>query len=394
MANHFFKNLFSVTNRAINNKKHKVITILGIKIKCRIRTEEIKPVNIKKEIYDNETIYKEKVECLLKNYKNFDYNTDKIKIYLLNDTRRSKMHLGCNAVVSNIEKLANKNNMEIIFYDSCYQQNNFYDEGWGNVISKADAVIVNGEGTLHDNRALSIFKKCQIAHNYNIPCFLINSLWQNMNEMEHYLELFDIISVRESKSYDALPENMKHKARIVPDISLYGTPFEKSENAKDQLIFVDSVSAEKTNIIKQTSLKYNAPMYYMSSSDAKNYLTEDVFSNLTNNSLIITGRFHAMTLAIKNKIPFYVFSSNSHKVEGLLKDIDMENLLINKENVESRINQPYPDLHFVEKCQKYHDFANIEAEKLFRDIYQRSKHRLEIIPANGRDMLINRNIEE
>jgi hypothetical protein len=46
-------------------------------------------------------------------------------------------------------------------------------------------------------------------------------------------------------------------------------------------------------------------------------------------SLLVTGRFHGVCLALALEIPVLAIASNSHKVQGLLEDVGLRHRLIN-----------------------------------------------------------------
>ncbi len=48
---------------------------------------------------------------------------------------------------------------------------------------------------------------------------------------------------------------------------------------------------------------------------------------------IVTGRYHAICFAINSMTPFIAISSNSHKIEGLMEDIGLNNRIIKKEDI-------------------------------------------------------------
>ena len=321
IANKIFERIFSIKNEGC----HKVLNLLFVKIKFANRYKAL----INDLTFDNKCLMEER-DCLLRNYKHFVPMTHKKKVYLLNDTRRDSGHVGCELVYKNIIELCNQNNMEVYFSDSCYPYGSTDLEMYKNIMANCDLLIFNGEGTLHDNAGFLMLEKCKIAKKMGKPVFLINTVWQNNKNIEHYLEYFDLIFCRESLSYKEIPQEYKAKTCVVPDLTLWSSNKIKPMQRFTKLIFTDSVIDKTTRLLEKLSKKYNAEMYYMyqtQNSDVK-YLTEETIANLSSDSLIVTGRFHALTLGIKYGIPTIALSSNTHKIEGMLQDAGLRDYLM------------------------------------------------------------------
>ena len=145
------------------------------------------------------------------------------KICILNDTSRDIGHFGCNSVMENLKKLCYYNQLEVLFIDNDTNPN-FDCKEYIQKIKNLDFVIVNGEGCLHDNKCLDIYKKCQLAKELNKKIFLINTVWQNNEETKKYLNLFDILSTRESFSFNQAINDGAKNIFCVGDLSFYSFP--------------------------------------------------------------------------------------------------------------------------------------------------------------------------
>lgn len=259
------------------------------------------------------------------------------KAIILNDTRRQRAHIGCNEVMKNLHILCRKHQIDIIA--SIKSINVLETRLFLKKLDFADLLIINGEGTFHDNKkpALNFLKAAQIAKQRNKIVWLVNTVWQNNHEFTKYLGLLDKISVRESMSFEEI-KGYYPAAQIIPDLSLYRAD-NKTANlirAKDW-IFTDSVDLDTTSVLRQTAKQYSSPFYKMSSKNklknalkspytAPAYLQSKLTKNLNISDIlkakrVVTGRFHAMLLCAKYGIPFIVIESNTHKVQGVLQDI-------------------------------------------------------------------------
>ena len=304
----------------------------------------------------------------LDNYRFYQPISNKIKIYLLNDTSREIGHLGCRSVVNNIKKLCGKNEMEIIFYDKALPSDNGCVGAYENVLQKCDAVIFNGEGTLHDGAAINMFEKCRLAKDLGKKVFLINSVWQNNTATNKYLDLFDLISFRESLSYEEALPFCKENALVVPDLAFYGDRILSPNKVTSKLLFTDSVKASSNRKLYRLAQKYAAEFYGMTENDCFPQLDEEIIAGLDKNAKIVTGRFHALVFAMKYGVAALAMPSNTHKVEGLLKDCSLEDYLLKiDKNTEQNITRFIASSNddFVQKASKYTLEAQMKIENVF-----------------------------
>ena len=159
------------------------------------------------------------------------------------------------------------------------------------------------------------------------------------------------------------------KSIIVPDLTFYNKLNCKKDNQR-KLIFTDSVIPEITDELKKIADKYHSDFYYLNFNENKDakYLSEETLAQLHRDSLIITGRFHALTMGLKYQIPTLVYPSNTYKIQGLLCDAGlseycMTNFDISKSQIDKFIN--YNHDAFIEKSILYSENAKKQIEKLF-----------------------------
>jgi hypothetical protein len=158
------------------------------------------------------------------------------------------------------------------------------------LLEAADLVIVNGEGCLHHGRRLDLL---EVAQEY--PAVLINAVYQDMPE-HPALKAFERVYVRESLS-QAEVEKHGVEAKVVPDLIFYHD-IPRPEVTED-VVIVDSVQRSGGLVPKDKE-------FIEKQGRAKE---------------VLTGRFHSVCLAVMWDQPFKAGASNSHKIEGLLKDV-------------------------------------------------------------------------
>lgn len=259
------------------------------------------------------------------------------KAILFNDTR-NESHIGCDLGIEAILKEYRNADINIIHTfnrrNTINKQNQVKEK-----IKECDLVLVNGEGSLHHGSQF-FDVVLQLLPN-NKPNFLINSLWQKMYVPQHLLDKFSLISVRETKSYEAIIDFVdESKVRVVPDMVF-------AHNIQMNPIgYGDSVMGGLRNQLKNTN--HYSPLQFKND----NYPSPNTyFSWLKSLDVYVTGRFHGVCLAALANVPFLTFPSNSHKIEGLLKDMNAQNLLISDINqvTEEKINEAKQTIDKIHK---------------------------------------------
>ena len=228
-----------------------------------------------------------------------------MKIYLCNDTFKCG-HSGSRAVMLSL-LFAFKNHQIIDTLDVGSQDWNQKS------IENCDAIVVNGEGTLHHSSKcgdtlMDVLKEGQKLKKKTL---LINTVFQQ--DPPYYkdvLRKLDFFSVREPLSQ----ENAR-KCGGNPILQL------------DSCVGLKDTKGKKAKGYKGTvkGKTYPGVDWYNSIDDFKYptlLLDEsfiDVIETLKSCNLYITGQHHGMYAAGLAGIPFVVIASNSHKIEGTIK---------------------------------------------------------------------------
>lgn len=280
-----------------------------------------------------------------------------IPVVVLNDTRVDRHH-GCSRVMSALETLIAEMGGRIIASapaHSDWTQSHQVLEA----LEKAKLVVVNGEGTIHHNSkaGLKLLEVAEHAARLGIPCVLLNCAWQdNGLEFVEKLRQFTLVSVRDTRSAAQI-RAAGISCCLVPDLSLYSPCNDPSLKARSRVGFTDSVmrpvsvaleqarqachglsmpiqfakpgvsgtyrffreSVAKTDIFHPdflaAMLGLRLQQYRSQSFTAQAYI-----DRLAELELLVSGRFHACTLAMVARTPFVAVSSNSHKIEALISD--------------------------------------------------------------------------
>jgi hypothetical protein len=259
------------------------------------------------------------------------------KIAILNDTRG--YHLGCEFVNHNLVTLCEKHNMKPVGTFAINKPRRLKIPG-------VDAIIINGEGTFHHSNGYQLDKAISICEGKKT--FLINTVYDSPESKKK--PNFELISCRESISAKECNADL-----VVPDLSLYHMP--KVKPGKPMRIgYTSGVTPENRGILGH--LPNHRPIRG----------TEGYLEWLNSLDLFVTGRFHGICMAAYYGIPFLAFKSNSHKNEGILKDMGCSELLIEEEK---QIAHKMRDARcLISKAHKYAMDAKEKQEKLFERIYR------------------------
>lgn len=218
------------------------------------------------------------------------------KILILNDTRN--YHGGCQQIYLTLC-------YQLAKYDLTFSNNPLED------YKKFSAVILNGEGTMHDNapnsiKYLNILKE---ANKQGVKTLLVNSVWQNMNYDTSFI---DYISLREHFS----KEEMQKDVDVHLDLS-YNLDVPYDERPKHHLITGNRhFNSPRLDIFKGYDETEHADLF--------NEYWFDVVNKLRHADIYVTGKQHEMYAACKAKCKFVILKGNTHKNEGLMKTAGVE----------------------------------------------------------------------
>ena len=264
-----------------------------------------------------------------------------MKALILNDTRSSN-HLGCILVIQQLESLCHEVGIEI---SAMIRFGRDFTTRVADEIPRCDVVIINGEGTMHHDSlgAMAIMEAGLLAADRGRPVALINTVWQENYQTNALLAKCSWIATRESLSRECI-EKVGFAATVVPDLTLSADPerlFSGSKSTASPIV-MDDVRSDLSLALARYASSRRLPFFPMGGRSSlgtckgwEKFLKFGVASNwarqlrmgqvsaVRDASLIVTGRFHGICLAILARRPFVAFSSNTHKIEGLLRDANL-----------------------------------------------------------------------
>lgn len=213
-------------------------------------------------------------------------------------------------------------------------------------LSDSDVMIINGEGTLHHDAppALSIMRAGLLAHRRGIPVALVNTVWEGNSKTNALLAHCCWISARESMSAQEIGATGAD-VLVLPDLTLTADASKifgpSNSSTGEGVVVLDDQRWE----VRLTLARYAAARGFRflpmggrpslrkfdgwkrmialwAGSDASQ-MDEKALPDLQSAETVVTGRFHGVCLAILAGRPFLAFRSNTHKVEGLLRDANL-----------------------------------------------------------------------
>lgn len=218
-----------------------------------------------------------------------------------------------------------------------------------------DLVIINGEGTMHDNakKAKTLLSLAKYAkQELGIKTMLVNSVWQrNSKELTQQLQNFDYVGVREVLSKNEITKHIDNNIEVHLDLSYYAeVPYEK----------YPSVNIVAGNFYTDKSSKNGSVMIANigedSTVDIFNESWNTVVNKLRHAKLLVTGRHHEMYAACKARCPFIVLEGNTHKNSGLFKTFDVNIPALSREASISEIKQAIDNIdQYQEEYKKLFD---------------------------------------
>lgn len=329
-----------------------------------------------------------------------------ITAVLINDTRADRHH-GCTSVMDAIEQLSAASSIEMLATNPVHLDWRT-NTAFRSAFDRADLVIVNGEGTVHSGKpeGRALLAAGDAARAAGKRSAIINFSWHgNDVDMERQLASFDLVAVRESRSFASVAE-IRSDCRLVPDLSLYGPRPKRRE--RSGVGFGDSVMAHVTDALIRKSGELNAramPIRFAGAGVggkarfARSFVSRDALrhphegaaaarrlawhsgattpdldeylNRLSHLDLLVTGRFHGVTLALRALTPVLAVASNTPKIEGTMADAGLEPWrLVDPSRLDRALIEKASAWTADERrnVEQYLSLANSEAERLFCDL--------------------------
>lgn len=233
-----------------------------------------------------------------------------MKVYFCNDT--SAYHAGSAAVCAFIREQLEAGGHSIVPENRAAAPDT-------NPFGDCDAVLVNGEGTMHhdSNRAQQLIDTLRKAQEQDRRTFLVNSVWDSMTlDCSDVLKNLEQFIVRENHSRDAAVRSQNVEPQVSLDFSFWahGDAQPVVEHRSEAAVVSDFYSNEFKCFVRPTG-GWLSKMPFV---DIKNSSWDGLIGALRRSQSFVTGRHHGVYASCVARTPFAVLAGNTHKIEGLI----------------------------------------------------------------------------
>lgn len=335
------------------------------------------------------------------------------RVLVVNDTRVDRHH-GCQAVMGTISSLLRRNRMEpVLFWPAHTDWRR--DRAFEETLASVDLVLINGEGTIHHDRQAGrqLLELGARARAEDVPVALINAGWEaNGPDLVSLLDDFDLVAARDSRSAERMRAGGA-TVQVVPDLSLWFARAQgiipHGSGPRAGIGVTDNVDRFKALTLERVrsdcggqlvSIVHGGPgpvgwirflregvalsrdlrhparlsallrlrhrLWWQGSADSQRFLT-----GLGTLKLLVSGRFHACTLALAAGTPLIAQASNTDKIAALFHDAHLDSWrhegALDAARVHEASERGWAEKEFRNLCD-YLDEASTSAETLFSDL--------------------------
>ena len=284
---------------------------------------------------------------------------------------RGLYHHGCRAVVEEFLRIADE--------VGCHKIETLPGHDWRTheeLCLRVKTLIINGEGSLHSDRPVveEVLTLAEKRRTRRLPTTLVNfTWWKNSPAATKRLVAFDHLFCRDGQSARAVSEILQRDVAVVPDLAIgaglrldplpYSDGMVIGDSTHKELSGQLSKLAQKTDTAQISILTSPEPVYegekaakirsrcqlyrrlgcvgyFLADSRYRSHLrgtkTLAEYQNRLNGKGLVTGRFHAVCLALAWRQAFLAVESNTGKISALLRDVglDLEKRVCNLASLE------------------------------------------------------------
>jgi hypothetical protein len=257
-----------------------------------------------------------------------------MKVFLLNDTA-TVPHIGCQAVSDAHARMLGAAGHQVVeraflgelraFASEDEEQGIaavLADDALRSRIEACDALVVNGEGTLHHGFGSEYFACIGAAQRLGKATLIVNAVFEAHKGWISTLSKLDDFCVRDAES---LRHAHSHglAARLVPD-SFLAAEFgvDSMVDLDEQIVVTDwhpQRDADVGATLRKTLNDVEGCFYYPLQHGIHTHLWRSAVADWSAASVIITARHHGIYIAARARKPFIAMPSNTRKIEGLIE---------------------------------------------------------------------------
>ncbi|QJW83306.1 polysaccharide pyruvyl transferase family protein [Ramlibacter terrae] len=193
-------------------------------------------------------------------------------------------------------------------------------------IAACDAVLVNGEGTMHSaqRRAAHLMGVLAHAQEAGKRTVLCNTCWFGMGEgFAETIRRLDYVSVRDPESAALMQRETGRTPELHIDLSFW-QPATPAAQRTTPVLATDFYSREFGCFVEPKG----GAMAALPKLDMRATSWAQSVAAISGAGFFVTGRFHGMMIALKTRTPFVAFPGNTRKVESLLDWLEGSRLVV------------------------------------------------------------------
>jgi hypothetical protein len=194
-------------------------------------------------------------------------------------------------------------------------------------LERCDAVVVNGEGTLHHGAGSEYFAMLGAAQQLGKASLIVNAVFEAHQGWAAVLSKLDDFCVRDARSRDCAVQ-AGFRCRVVPD-SLLAARFDGAPfiDLTDKIVVTDwhpvrdhDVGQTMRGILGTVKESIYFPLLH----GIHAHLWRGSIASWASATCIITGRHHGIYMAAVAGKPFVALPSNTLKIEGLMESANVK----------------------------------------------------------------------
>jgi sulfatase maturation enzyme AslB (radical SAM superfamily)/Flp pilus assembly protein TadD len=260
-------------------------------------------------------------------------SSDPLRVALFNDTGRFH-HVGCRGVTLGHDRMFARHGIEVRHRsflgewcelwrgDPAASLEAFLASALPERLREVDAVVVNGEGTIHHGHGLHLLTILAGARQLGLPAFLVNAVFQESEHFPETLRGLNDFTVRDAHSAAYL-QSLGVPHRVVFD-SILEADFaaEPAHDFSGKIVVTDwhgardsDVGAALRGLMRDLGSEC---VYYPLEGPERERDWRHALADLRAARLVVTGRHHGVCLAGMAGVPFVALGSNTWKIQGLL----------------------------------------------------------------------------
>lgn len=189
-------------------------------------------------------------------------------------------------------------------------------------IEACEAVVVNGEGTLHHGAGSEYFAVLGAAQRLGRATLIVNAVFEAHQGWQQVLSRLDDFCVRDAASASCA-HRLGLRCRLQPD-SILGAQFDapKFIDLRDQIVVTDWHPARDHDVgatLRTILGAVEGSVYFPMLHGIHAHLWRGALAAWSEAACIITARHHGVYLAVAAGRPFVALPSNTQKIEGLFQ---------------------------------------------------------------------------